>query len=253
MQLIDSHCHFDDPRFDPDRDLLYARAHDAGVSTQIVPAVTRSNWVRVKQTCERYPGLYPAYGLHPMFISAHEEGDAAALADWLGQETAVAVGECGLDFFIDDPHRERQLQLFEQQVSLAGRLNLPLIIHARKAVEQVIAILRQYPGSRGVLHSFSGSRQQAQRLIELGYLMSFGGAVTYDRATRLHRLVGELPLDHIMLETDAPDQPDAGIRGQRNEPARLPVIVAAMAAHRHESVDEIARVTARNAERLFGI
>ncbi len=253
MQLIDSHCHFDDPRFNPDRDSLYRRARDAGVSTQIVPAVTRNNWERVKQTCERYPGLHPAYGLHPMFMAAHGGGDPAALADWLERESAVAVGECGLDFFIDDPCREEQLQLFEQQVSLARRLDLPLIIHARKAVEQVIDILRRYPGSRGVLHSFSGSQQQALRLMELGFLMSFGGAVTYQRATRLQRLVAELPLDHIMLETDAPDQPDAGIRGQRNEPARLSVIASAIAELRGESADEIARTTSSNTERLFGI
>ncbi len=253
MTLIDSHCHFDDPRFDRDRERLYVRARDAGVVAQIVPAVTRDNWERVRQTCRRYPGLYPAYGLHPMFMAAHRDDHPAALGRWLDREAAVAVGECGLDFFIDDPHRARQEQLFEQQVILAVERNLPLIVHARRAVEQVIGILRRHPACRGVLHSFSGSRQQALRLMEMGFLMSFGGAITYDRATRLRRLVAGLPLEYLMLETDAPDQPDAGIRGQRNEPARLPAILSVVAELREEPREQIADITTRNAERLFGL
>ncbi len=251
MQLIDSHCHFDDPRFDPDRDLIYQRAQSAGVVELVVPGITRTWWPRLKRVCIAYPGLHPAYGLHPMFMEHHGPGDIAALADWLTRETAVAIGECGLDFFINGTDRVRQLELFEQQVALAQELELPLIIHARRAVEEVIAVLRRHPGTTGVLHSFSGSHQQALRLMELGFMMSFGGAVTHDRATRLQALAGSLPLEHIMLETDAPDQPDAAIHGQRNEPARLTAVLRTIARLRKESLDEIAAVTTANCRSLF--
>ncbi len=253
MQLIDTHCHFDDTSFDPDRDAAYRRARDAEVMTIVVPSIKSDWWARVKQICDTYPGLYPAYGLHPMFMRDHSDGDIERLAGWIERERPVAIGECGLDFFIPDPDRERQQRCFEAQLQLAQRFDLPVIIHARRAVEAVIDTLRHYPSLRGVLHSFSGSEQQARRLIDMGFLMSFGGPLTYPRARRLQRLVATLPVNAIMLETDSPDQPDLHQRGERNEPARLPVILAAITGLRTESAEEIARSTTQNAIRLFGI
>jgi TatD DNase family protein len=251
--LIDSHSHFDDRSFDPDRDAAWQRACAAGVEAQIIPAVTAVDWPRVKEICGRYPGLYPAYGLHPMFCDVHREQDLETLQQWLETESPVAVGECGLDFYIENPDKEKQQRIFEAQLELAQEHRLPVIIHARRAVEEVIQALRRYPGVRGVLHSYSGSEEQAMRLIELGFKMSFGGPVTFPRATRLRKLVSRLPLEAILLETDSPDQPDSSHRNQRNEPAYLPLILQEISALREEPPELVAATTTRNTKALFGI
>ncbi len=251
--LIDTHSHFDDDSFDADRDAAWQRALDAGVTQQVVPAVTAADWPRVRETCRRYAGLYPAYGLHPMYSDVHTEAHLAELEQWLTAERPAAIGECGLDFYIENPDREWQRRLFAAQLELAVKCDLPVIIHARRAVEEVIHTLRNYPGIRGVLHSFSGSGEQARQLMELGFLMSFGGPVTYPNATRLRKLVAELPLNAMLLETDAPDQPDADHRGQRNEPAYLPRILQELATLRKEPAEALAAAANANARRLFGI
>ena len=253
MLLIDSHCHFDDERFDADREQAYRRARSAGVAAQIVPGVQSRWWPRVRQTCSRYSGLYPAYGLHPMFMAQHRREDIDELEKWIRQEQPVAIGECGLDFFIDEPERRSQRDYFDAQLALAQRYRLPVIVHARRAMEDVINALRSYPGVLGVVHSYSGSMQQALRLIDLGFLMSLGGPLTYPRAKRLRLLAGTLPLEALMLESDAPDQPDVDNRGNRNEPARLNRVLATLAELRSESAEEIAAATSRNAEQLFQI
>ncbi len=253
MILIDSHCHFDDERFDADREAAYRRALSAGVESQVVPGIRSEWWPRVKRICGQYTGLWPAYGLHPMFMDVHRASDISLLDNWLQTENPVAVGECGLDFFIDEPDREGQRRLFEAQLDLAKRHGLPVIVHARRALEDVLNILRRYPDVRGVVHSFSGSEQQARRLIDMGFLMSFGGPITYPRARRLRHLAAVLPLESIMIETDSPDQPDVDIRGGRNEPVRLPRILAELGALRKESEQDIAAVTRANAIRLFGL
>ncbi len=251
--LIDSHCHFDDRRFDQDRPDAWRRAQEIGVSTLIIPSVTALEWPRVKETCASLPGLYPAYGLHPMFCHEHKDSDLQILREWIQQEQPVAVGECGLDFYIKDPDKGRQLELFQAQLEIASDYNLPVIIHARKAVEDIINSLHKYPGMRGVLHSYSGSLQQAERLIEMGFLMSFGGPITYPRAGRLHKLVAELPLESIMLESDSPDQPDIGHQGERNEPSYLPLILQQISEIRDEPREVIAAQTTANTQQLFGI
>jgi len=251
--LIDSHCHFDHRRFDSDRQDAWQRAREAGVMAQVIPAITAADWERVKQTCSNHPGLYPAYGLHPMFWSDHNDSDLQKLRSWIKRENPVAVGECGLDFYIDNPDKKRQLELFEAQLDIASEFHLPLIIHARHAVEEVIHCLRNHPGLTGVLHSYSGSLQQAEHLIGMGFLLSFGGPITYPNATRLQRLVAQLPLVSIMLESDAPDQPDSQHRNQRNEPSYLPLILHRMSEIRDETVETIAARTTENAINLFGI
>lgn len=251
--LIDTHSHFDDDSFDADRDAAWQRALDAGVTVQVVPAVTAADWPRVRETCRRYTGLYPAYGLHPMYSAVHTEAQLAELERWLTTERPVAIGECGLDFYIENPDRGWQRRLFTAQLELARKHDLPVIIHARRTVEEVILTLRRYPGIRGVLHSFSGSGEQARQLLELGFLMSFGGPITYPNATRLRKLVAELPLTAMLLETDAPDQPDSGHRGRRNEPAYLPVILRELAALRNEPAKTVAAAANENARRLFRI
>ncbi len=252
-ELIDSHCHFDAPAFDADRDALYQRARQAGVRHIITPAITATSWPGLRQICARYPGVHPAYGLHPMFQAEHRDDDIDRLQTWLERERPVAVGECGLDFYIPKPDKEKQTAIFRAQLALAQRFELPVIIHARKSVEAVMMLLREYPDVRGVMHSYSGSLEQARQLIERGFLLGFGGPLTWPRATRLRRIAATLPLESLLLETDAPDQPGEQHRGQRNEPAWLPEVAHTLAELRKISVDEVIEVTSDNARRLFSL
>lgn len=250
--LYDSHCHLDAAPFDPDRDAVLARARDAGVARQLIPAVDRASWDRIKALCAAEPGLRPAYGLHPMFLDQHVPAHLDELAHWLETERPAAVGECGLDFFVPDLDPDSQRRYFRRQLELARDFDLPVVLHARRAVEEVIATLREIGGLRGVVHSWSGSEEQARQLFGLGFCLGIGGPVTYERAKRLRRTVATMPLDHLLLETDAPDQPDANWRGQRNEPARLREVLEVVAELRGQPVAAIAEATTTNALRLFG-
>ncbi|WP_313144919.1 TatD family hydrolase [Stenotrophomonas sp.] len=251
--LIDSHCHLDASEFDPDRTAVIERARAAGVQAQVVPAVTAASWPKLREVCQQAPGLYPAYGLHPMFLADHRPEHLGQLREWVERERPCAIGECGLDFFVEGLDAEAQQDYFIGQLKLARDFDLPVIVHARRAVDAVIAAIRRIGGLRGVVHSFPGSPEQAAQLDKLGFLLGLGGPLTYDRAQRLQRLVREMPLEQLLLETDAPDQPDAGIRGQRNEPARLSVIARHVAALRGTDVETVARVTSGNARRLFAL
>lgn len=253
MHLVDSHCHLDAPEFDGDRDAMLARARAAGVAAMVVPAITAASWPALRQACTSDAALHPAYGLHPMFLAEHRTVHLDELRTWLEREKPCAVGECGLDFFVEGLDATAQRHYFEKQLQLAREFELPVIVHARRAVEEVIHTLRRIGGLRGVIHSFSGSLEQARQLWDMGFLIGLGGPVTYPRANRLRTLVAAMPLEFLLLETDAPDQPDADIRGQRNEPARLAAIAAAVAALRGQAPEEIASQTTANARRLFDL
>ena len=253
MRLIDSHSHFDVAEFDGDREGAQARAMAAGVTQQIVPAIDAAGWPKLKRVCAGHPGLHPAYGLHPMFLDAHRTEHLVELRDWIEREKPVAVGECGLDYFVEGLDRDEQQHYFDAQLELAREFELPVIIHARRAVDAVIAAIRRIGGLRGVIHSFPGSAEQAAQLHALGFLLGIGGPVTYERAKRLRRVVARIPLDQVLLETDSPDQPDADHRGQRNEPARLLTVLGAVADLRGMEAEDLAAATTRNAERLFGL
>lgn len=251
--LVDSHCHLDAAEFDPDRPAVVARARAAGVSMQVLPATHAAAWPGLREAAALDAGLFPAYGLHPTFLAHHRPGHLDALREWMERERPVAVGECGLDHFVDGLDREAQARVFEAQLRIARDFDLPVIVHARRAVDAVTAAIRRIGGLRGVVHSFSGSRQQAEALWSLGFLVGLGGPVTYERANRLRTLARTMPLDCLLLETDAPDQPDSAIRGRRNEPARLRFVLETVAALRGQAPEDIARATSANAERLFGL
>ena len=253
ITLIDSHSHFDDARFDSDRDAAYQRARQAGVETQVVAAVSAALWPKLKAVAAAYPGLYASFGLHPAWLAEHRPEHLDALAEWVSREHPVAVGECGLDYYLPNLDSDMQTEYFSEQLRLARSHDLPVIIHARHAVDAVIQQVRRFNGVRGVVHSFSGSPEQARRLLDLDILLSFGGPLTYSRAHRLHNLIRILPLDGFMLETDAPDQPPFSHCGQRNEPAYLPEILGCVAELRGADPVAIAAATNANARRLFGI
>jgi TatD DNase family protein len=250
LALFDSHAHLDAAEFDPDRPEVLRRARDAGVGELLVPAVTAGGWPKLHELCAADPGLHPAYGLHPCFLSQHADDDLARLADWLDGHPAAAVGECGLDRCEAD--FERQLRLLRGHFELARRFDLPLVLHARRAFAQVIEALRAFGKPlRGVVHSFSGSLEQAHELSRIGFFVGIGGPVTHERAQRLRRTVASLPIGCVLLETDAPDQPGSRHRGQRNEPAFLVDVLESVAALRREDPGELARQTTANARRLF--
>ncbi|MFD0738346.1 TatD family hydrolase [Lysobacter koreensis] len=251
--LVDSHSHLDAAEFDADRDRVIARAQAAGVTRQVVPAIDAAGWPKLRSICAAATGLYPAYGLHPMYLAAHRDAHLDELRGWIERERPLAIGECGLDYFVEGLDPQAQLHFFEAQLRLAREFELPVIVHARRAVDAVTAAIRRVGKLRGVVHSFPGSPEQARQLADLGFLLGLGGPVTYDRANRLRKLAAEVPLDWLLLETDAPDQPDADHRGQRNEPALLPRVLETIAGLRGVSLDEVASATTRNAERLFGL
>jgi len=251
--LIDSHSHFDAPEFNVDRDAVLARARAAGVTRQIVPAIAASGWHALRDLCTSCSGLHPAYGLHPMYLAEHRPVHLDELAAFAARERTVAIGECGLDFHVEGLDAEAQRMYFVRQLEIAREIDLPVILHARRALDEVTAALRRIGGLRGVVHSFSGSIEQAQQLWKLGICIGIGGPVTYDRASRLRGIVATMPAEFLLLETDSPDQPLSTHRGMRNEPARLLEVLTTVAALRGESEDVVAATTSRNAERLFGL
>ena len=185
MRLIDSHCHLDDDRLDACRDEVIAAAAAAGVQRLIVPATTANRWDKIQQLCAAHDGLYPAYGLHPMFIRQHRPAHLAELDEWLEREAPVAVGECGLDFYVSRDDEDWLKQLFAEQLRLAEKYRLPVIVHARKALDEVISLLRRHAVPGGVVHSFAGSEQQARQLHELGFKLGIAATVGFERARKL--------------------------------------------------------------------
>lgn len=258
MELIDTHCHLDLAAFDSDRDAVLAACLRQGVQHIVVPAVQAIGWDALVQLCRTTtsspsPRLYPALGLHPIYVTRHHDRDIAALARHVADERPLAVGEIGLDFYIDDPHRARQQQLFEAQLGIARDAGLPVLLHVRKAHAQVIASLRRVRVSGGIAHAFNGSLQQAQQYIDLGFRLGFGGMLTYARARKLRALARALPAAALVLETDAPDMTVASHHGERNSPAYLPECLAALAEVRDEAPETLAAQTTANARAVLGL
>ena len=249
--LFDSHSHLDAPEFDDDRAAVLQRARDVGVTEQLVPAVDQASWPKLREVCAADPNLHPAYGLHPMYLDQHRPEHLPALRGWIESESPRAIGECGLDFFVDGLDPERQRFYLRAQLELAREFDLPVVLHARRAVEEITALLRSIGGLRGVIHSYSGSEEQARQLFGMGFMLGIGGPLTYDRAKRLHRLVAAMPIEFLLLETDSPDQPDALHRGQRNEPAHIKIVLETVARLRDSDPDQIASATSANARRLL--
>ena len=253
IELFDSHSHLDVAEFDSDRDDVLAHARAAGVTHQVVPAIGVAGFAKLRDLCSTEAGLHPAYGLHPMFLADHRPEHLDELATWIQRERPVAVGECGLDFYVEGLDAETQRKYFRRQLELAREFDLPVVLHARRAVDEVIATLRSVGSLRGVVHSFSGSVEQAQQLWKMGFCVGLGGPITYPRARRLRELVATMPLEFLLLETDSPDQPLHGHQGQRNEPALLTEVCACVATLRNVDPADIAAATTRNAESLFAL
>ncbi|CAG4882254.1 Uncharacterized metal-dependent hydrolase YjjV [Georgfuchsia toluolica] len=249
--LIDTHCHLDATEFDADRDAVMARAHAVGVMHIVVPAVERANFDRVAALCRQYPGCSPAYGIHPMYVDRALAADLDVLRETLRREQPVAVGEIGLDRFVADRDDVRQEFYFVEQLKIAREFELPVLLHVRRAIDPILKHLRRIHVPGGIAHAFNGSRQQADEFIKLGFKLGFGGAMTWPRASRLRELVVVLPLESIVLETDAPDIPPVWVGRERNEPVEIAAIAREIAALRKIDVSALVAATMANAKAVL--
>ncbi len=256
MELIDTHTHLDFPDFDSDRRDVLAHSRQLGVQRMVVLGVYQQNWQRVWDMVQTDAGLFAAFGLHPVYLEQHRTADLTELGDWLtrlhGHRQLCAVGEIGLDYFLQTLDRERQQPLFEAQLKLAVDFQLPALVHVRRSHAAVIATLKRIRLSRGgIIHAFAGSQEEAREYIRLGFKLGLGGAATWPQALRMHRVLAQLPLEAVVLETDSPDMPPAMYPGQRNSPQHLPAICAALAARMGISPLALAETSTRNARELF--
>lgn len=253
--LHDAHCHLDFAAFDADRSQVLARARAAGVQQILLPGTQASRWPELLKLAASDEQLYPCLGLHPMFMEQHRPEDLDALKQALQHNPqVVAVGEIGIDFWhpSSDQQQRAQKQLLDAQLDLAEALDLPVVLHCRKAMDLLIQRLRQKQLPRGgFVHAFSGSLQQAEQLVKLGYRLGLGGGLTYPRAKRLRAIASQLPATAFLLETDSPDMPLAGQQGQRNEPANIPLILQCWSELRQTSVEELADILHNNLLQTF--
>lgn len=246
--LIDTHCHLGAAEFDPDRQAVVESARRAGVALMVVPAVARTDFGAVASLAREYPDFCAAaYGIHPLYVDHAREEDLTALRATLQREQAVAVGEIGLDRFVAERDDETQRHYFVEQLKIARDFDLPVLLHVRRAVDAVLRELRRIGVRGGIAHAFNGSRQQADAFLQLGFKLGFGGALTFPRALRIRQLATTLPLDAIVLETDAPDMSPAWKVGARNTADQLPRIAATLAELREMPVDSLYAATTANA------
>ena len=245
--LIDTHIHLDADEFSADRAALIDAARAAGVGAFVVPGVTAEGFDGLDRLADARPEVVRAYGLHPMYVDGARPEDLDTLAGRLAHPEVVAVGEIGLDGYIASPTLEDQLPWFEAQLELAQRFDLPVILHVRHAVEPIIRALKMIRVRGGIAHAFNGSRQQADALLAMGFKLGFGGTLTFPGSRRIRALAAELPIEAIVLETDAPDMSPVWARGERNEPANLARIAAELARLRNEPVARVIAATEANA------
>jgi TatD DNase family protein len=254
MKLIDTHCHLDFEVFNTDYAQVIQAAQKAGVNKFIVPGVTALKWPELLKFAHKHSSIECALGLHPYFIDQHQDKDLTVLRYMLEKDNAIAVGEIGLDYFDKTLNKEKQLYFFEAQIKIAKAFSLPIIVHARKSHDDVIRIVNAVSfDCGGIIHAFNGSLQQAKKLIELGFKLGFGGMLTYEKSSKLRSLAKELPLEAIVLETDAPDMTGASHQGERNSPEYLPEVLKSLAEIRQQPEDFLAEKIYGNSLTILGI
>jgi TatD DNase family protein len=256
--LIDTHCHLDAAEFNADRDDVAIDANRAGVNKIVVPAVARDNFQTVIDLAHHYSHCFMALGIHPMYVDKAHPSDLTLLKQLVAEQLAhnnpklVGIGEIGLDFFVTQQNRETQEYFFIEQLKIAQSFELPVILHVRRAIDDVLKQLRRYPVVGGIAHAFNGSLQQAEAFIQMGFKLGFGGAMTYTRALKIRELAKNLPIEAIVLETDAPDIPPEwlGTKG-RNSPAQLVKIAQVFADIRGIEVSQIIEITGKNSMQIL--
>lgn len=259
MPLIDTHVHLDLEDFDGDRHLVLERAQAAGVQRFIIPSIEPALTPRIQRLADELPGVFYAAGLHPNYAAHFQTDVVEALRALASHRRCVAVGEIGLDYHWDYCPVAVQRQAFEAQLGLAAELELPVIIHNREATDDVLAMLRswvsglsgQYRTRPGVLHAFSGSLEQAEMAVDLGFYIGIGGSVTYKKADNVRQVAVSIPLERLLIETDAPYLAPVPYRGKRNEPAYVQIVARYLADLRGISTEMLADTVWMNADQLF--
>ena len=255
--LIDTHCHLDAAEFNADRNDIALLVLQQGVSNIVIPAVARNNFDTVIQVCQQHKHCAYALGIHPMYVDDATLDDLETLKTYIVENNPVAIGEIGLDYFVTNyknnpDHIEKQIHFFTEQLKIAKQHNLPVILHVRNAIDDILKYLRRYQINGGIAHAFNGSFQQAEQLIALGFKLGFGGAMTYSRALKIRELASKLPLESIVLETDSPDIPPAWVGAEgRNTPLELSKIAQVLADLRQVNVAQVLDITSANALKVL--
>src|ERR1700674_2533461 len=249
--LVDSHCHLDFPDFAEERDAVVARARDAGVATLLTIATRLDQFPGVRAIAEAYPQIWCSVGAHPHEAADHADTTAADLAVLAAHKRVVGIGETGLDFHYDHSPRAIQEHVFRAHIAASQASGLPLIIHAREADDEVARILRETRPPPGVLHCFSSGRALAEAALDIGFYISISGIVTFRNAEELRAIVRDVPLDRLLVETDAPYLAPVPYRGRRNEPAYVAATAASVAALKGVDPEHLAAATTDNFFRLF--
>jgi len=252
--LIDTHCHIDSQKFDGDRAAILRRARDAGVQRFITIGCDVDNSRRARGLAEIHDDVFFSAGIHPHEAEKAEDGFAQHLASISEHDKCVAIGECGLDYYYDHSPREQQRAVFQKQLELAAEVELPVVIHVRDAWDDCIPMLKDAQlKNTGVIHCFTGTKEQAEASLELGYYISIPGIVTFSKAGDLPDVVVNTPQDRLLVETDSPYLAPKPHRGRRNEPAYVAHVAEKVAELRGTTVDDVHAFTGANAQRLFGV
>ena len=257
MTLIDTHTHLDFDDFDADRQAVLNHCKHLGVERMVVLGVYQRNLQRVWDLALSEPQVYAALGLHPVYLDEHRPEHLQELRDRLaalaGHPKLCAVGEIGLDYYVESLDREQQQKIFDSQLQMAADFNLPALLHVRRSHADTVATLKRFKLRRGgIIHAFAGSREQAKEYIKLGFKLGLGGAATWPQALRMHRVIAELPLDSVVLETDSPDMAPAMFAGIRNSPEHLPDICTALAKLMNIPAERLAEASTASANEVFG-
>ena len=253
--LIDTHCHIDLADFDEDREQVLNTCCTDGIQPLIAPGVFQKDWDSLLDITSRNPLIKPAIGLHPLYIEQHQQEDISRLEQQVSSnKEIVAIGEIGLDLYGKHPDIETQQWYFSEQVKIAKKYELPIIVHARKSHDLILKTIRQFKFQYGgTMHAFSGSLQQAQASIELGFKLGFGGTITYERASRTRDVLRQIPLESIVLETDAPFMPPFKKQGIRNTPVNLRMILKCAAELRNMPEGDLEEITYQNSKKVFNL
>lgn len=251
--IFETHAHYDDPAFDRDRDRLLALLKDEGIAPIVNIGASIETTKSTVELAHRYDHVYAAIGVHPSDCGDLTEKDIEWLKDLSSDEKVVAIGEIGLDYHYDEPDREIQKKWFIRQLELAGDTSLPIVVHSRDAAQDTYEIIKDFRGLRGVIHCFSYSAELAREYVKMGYYIGVGGVVTFKNGRKLHEVVKEIPLESIVVETDAPYLSPEPYRGRRNSSAFIPYIIERIADLKNVSYETVERALYDNAADLYKV
>lgn len=253
--IFDSHAHYDDAQFDEDRMDVLSHLKDAGVERVVNISNGWDDLLKTLELIKEVPFLYGTVGIHPCKISELNEDRMEQMKEFCSRDKIVAVGEIGLDYYWMSDPKEVQKEWFIRQLRLAKEVNLPVVIHSRDASKDTFDIMKEeHAGTTGgVIHCYSGSLEMAREYVKMGYFLGIGGVVTFKNSKTLKKVAAEIPLEHIVIETDCPYLAPTPHRGKRNSSAYLPLVIAEIARLRDISLEEVERVTYENAKRLYGM